>query len=266
MGSILAVLVFIFSPVIFAQTAQRPGAGKAATPVPDLSGVWGGHDNFFEPLPREQQSQTREELPLQPWASYNYKYNSQQPDGAAIGTARDEVRPWILCMPYGMPAGMFATEYFEIIQSPRRVLILLNGDHEVRQIWTDGRQHPKDPDPTWMGHSIGKWEGDTLVVDTIGITKYTWMNDSGIPHSDELHVVERFRRVTKDRLEIDYMFDDPKAFTKPWERKQVLELQPKNVVIAEENWDGNTPPIQNYFRCGENYDDWAKGRTFWLTK
>jgi hypothetical protein len=115
---------------------------------------------------------------------------------------------------------------FEIVQIPGRVLVLFEWDHWVRPIWTDGRGHPKDPDPTWMGHSIGRWDGDTLVVDTVGLNDKTWIDSIGHPHSEDLHVIERYRRTKHDELEVAFTFDDPKAYTKPWTATVVFGLKP----------------------------------------
>ena len=109
----------------------------------------------------------------------------------------------------------------------------------VRQIFTDGRGHPKDLEPTYMGHSIGKWEGDTLLVDTIGFNGKTWLDPKGLPTTDALHVTEKIRRVDHNHLVDDYTIDDPKAYTKPWTVQKVFELKPdwqiQEYVCAENN-------------------------------
>ena len=99
-------------------------------------------------------------------------------------------------------------------------------DHFVREIFTDGRQHTPDLNPTWMGEALGKWDGDTLVVDTIGFNDKTWLDYSGHPHSDALHVVERIRRVNHGTLVNDITIEDPKAYTKPWVSHMVFDLHP----------------------------------------
>ncbi len=101
----------------------------------------------------------------------------------------------------------------------------------------DGREHPENWPFGWMGHSIGRWDGDTLVVDTVGLNDRTWLDRAGTPHSDQLHVVERFRRVNPDTLEIEFLFDDPKAFTKPWGAKIVYRPDQEILehVICEEH-------------------------------
>ncbi len=130
----------------------------------------------------------------------------------------------------------------EFIETPGRVVQLFEFDHHVRQIFTDGRQHPKDPDLTWMGDSIGWYEGDTLVVDTVGLNEKTWVDRSGLPHSDQLHVTERIRRPTHDSLEVKITIDDPKAYTATWTGYRNYKLEPawniKEFVCAD-NGDYN---------------------------
>ena len=126
----------------------------------------------------------------------------------------------------------------EIMQVPGRVVMLFEYDHFVRQIFTDGRQHPQDMPPSWMGDSIGKWEGNTLVVDTVGFNDKTWLDLVGHPHTDALHLVERLRRVSHDTMTIDISIDDPKAYTRPWVAHSIYELKPDwNIgeVICEDD-------------------------------
>ena len=111
-------------------------------------------------------------------------------------------------------------------------------NHFVRQIYTDGRKHFTDLGPTWMGDSIGAWQGDTLVVDTIGFNDKTWIDRMGHPHSEDLHVVERIRRVSQDTLQIDLTINDPKAYTKPWGGRLNFQLRPGwNIteLVCEDN-------------------------------
>ena len=147
------------------------------------------------------------------------------------GKARQEMSPRYNCMPPG-PTQLLFLKPFELIQSSRRLMIFYEDEqwHWVRQVWTDGRGHPEHLDSTWMGHSIGKWEGDTLVVDTVSLNDKTWLDEAGTPHSDALHMVERFRRVGHDTLEVEFLFDDPKTFTKPWTPKEVFRLIPDGEI------------------------------------
>jgi hypothetical protein len=193
-----------------ARTAQQAGTAKteSATPIPDLSGVW--LERKFIPKMYLDGAP-----PLQPWAEAKFK--------AADVTKND---PNLSCLPEGVPRVMFIPLPMEIIQIPGRVLIRQEAWNQFREIFTDGRQHPKDLDPTFMGHSTGKYEGDTLVVDTVGFNERTWLDHVGLPHSDALHVVERIRRVDHNTLQDDFTIDDPKAFTKTWTAQQTYNLKP----------------------------------------
>ncbi|PYU31799.1 MAG: hypothetical protein DMG31_11470 [Acidobacteria bacterium] len=126
----------------------------------------------------------------------------------------------------------------EIFQVPTRVVIIREGTQVMRQIYMN-RQHRNDLYPTYSGDSIGKWEGDTLVVDTIGFNDKTWIDSGGLPHSEALHVVERIRRLDHDTLVDDVMIEDPMAYTKPFTAQQVYKLKPgweiQELVCTENN-------------------------------
>ena len=244
-NAILAgVAAFVFSPRMPAQTAPPSGAARTA---PDLSGVWDrpgavkqgtagpGAAPVLEQrrgaLPR--QAFTREVPPMQPWAAEFYKMVREgKPDLYEDG--RDELDPSYNCFPPGTPRVFTIPRPFEIRQFPDAVLLLFETHHALRRIHTDGRGHPDGYPMTWMGHSIGKWDGDTLVVDTTGLKEKTWLDALGHPHTDALHVVERFRRPQQDTLEIDFLFDDPKAYTKPWTGKKVYQLMPPGYEVLED--------------------------------
>jgi hypothetical protein len=118
------------------------------------------------------------------------------------------------CMPLGVP-GSFNVPYpFQIIQAPKVITIFYEYPNTFRIIPTDGRPHPDDVDPTWMGNSVGRWEGDTLVVDTVGLNTKTELN--GYRHSEDMHVVERFQRAENGDLQYEVTIEDPSLFTKPW--------------------------------------------------
>jgi len=106
-----------------------------------------------------------------------------------------------------------------------------------RQIFLDGRKHPADPDPTWLEHSIGRWEGDTLVIDTIGVNDRSWL-PAFLPHTEMLHVIERYRRPDLAHLNIDVSIEDPGTFTKPWQLHMVWTLAPREQIeeaVCENN-------------------------------
>jgi hypothetical protein len=132
------------------------------------------------------------------------------------------------------------------------MVMVFEYDHFVRQIYADGRKHAEEPVPTWMGDSIGRWEGNTLVVDTVGFNDQTWLDYSGHPHSDALHVVERFQRVDHNTLKIDLAIEDPKAYTKPWGGRMLFELKPDWTIgeaVCEDN--GNFLDLQKKVEPGK---------------
>jgi hypothetical protein len=215
------------------QTRRRPPvptgpAPKTADGKPDLSGAW--EPNAF----RENVDliSTGVEVPFQPWAEELYKKRR-----ASFGKDDPEAR----CLPPGVPR-MSTTPYpFRIVQTPGLTVIVYEGGaHVWRQIFTDGRPHPKDPNPSWLGDSIGHWEDDTLVIDTIAHNGLTWIDAAGIPASDQLHVTERIRRPDLGHLEIEHIIEDPKTFTRPWKfttHPQMLSGELMEYICQENNKD-----------------------------
>lgn len=118
------------------------------------------------------------------------------------------------CLPLGIPWIYGIPDPYKIVQTPGLTLILYAGE-PVRQVFTDGRKHTPDPEPSWHGYSVGKWEGDTFVVDTVGFNDRTWLDAFGHPHSESLHIVERFRRVSFGHMDVQVTLEDPKMYTKP---------------------------------------------------
>ena len=134
-----------------------------------------------------------------------------------------ETDPATYCLPNGVVR--VTTLPYKIVQTDKMVVILSEGNtHSFRRVFLDGRPHNLDLEPeTWTGDSTGKWEGDVLVVDTIGLNDRTWLDATGKPHSEALHVVERYRRVSPTRLEVQYSLEDTKAFTKPFTFTRTFE-------------------------------------------
>jgi hypothetical protein len=200
---------------------QKGGKGKAAVPsgparrMPDgkvdLQGVW-NPANF---------SNSGGPYDLQPWAADLLK---QRRDNLS----KDD--PEGFCLPAGVPR--ISPFPQKTIQTPAVLVILEEGNvHSYRQIFLDGRGHAKE-DQLWMGDSIGKWDGDTLVVDTVGFNDKTWLTGQGVPHTDQLHVVERFSRPDLGHLQIDITVEDPGAFTKPHSFQRVYNLM-ENTDLLE---------------------------------
>ena len=159
-----------------------------------------------------------DKVPFQPWAKAVY-------DQRQI----DQFEPHTRCKASGA-ARQFATPYgteFVDIADLQRIYIMDNGGpHSYRIIYMDGRQHPKDLEPTNYGHSIGHWEGDTLVVDTVGYNEKFWIDTRGTPHTEQLHWVERFTRKDLNTLEVAVTIDDPGAYTAPWSNTFTLRWRP----------------------------------------
>jgi hypothetical protein len=139
--------------------------------------------------------------------------------------------PSIQCLPLGVPRLVAYSHPYKIVQSPDLVVVLYESQTLFRQIFLDGRSHPKDAEPTWLGYSTGKWDGDTLVVETTGFNDKTWLDGLGHPHSDAMKVTERFRRRTVGQMDIDVVIDDPKAYTAPIRYTQPQELLPDSDLI-----------------------------------
>jgi hypothetical protein len=175
-------------------------------------------------------------MPFQPWAAAVYNYNSKN---------QSHYDPEGFCLPPGGPR-LMATPYpMEILQIPdqKRVIMIFEGaTHIWREIPTDGRPHPTGDalNPTYLGHSTGHYEdnGNTLVVDVVGFNENTWLDYFGHPHTDQLHVIEKFSRPSKQTLHYEAMFDDPGAYTKPWTAAWDISWNPTGEIteyICQEN-------------------------------
>jgi hypothetical protein len=161
---------------------------------------------------------------MHPWAAALYK---QRMD--TLG--RD--KPQLHCLPHGVPDAMLVSAIpFKIVQTPGELMVLFEEFNQYRQIFTDGRSLPKDPNPAWFGYSIGKWEGNTFVVESAGFKEGTWLDNGGHPHTDALHITERFRRPNFGTLEMDVAIDDSKAYPKAWKSATVhFKLLPDTELI-----------------------------------
>ena len=142
----------------------------------------------------------------------------------------DKDAPGARCLTRGITAAGALFPY-EIVQTPARLVMLFEDDiPSHRTVYLDGRGHPKDPNPSWMGHSIGHWEGDTLVVDTVGFNDRTWLDPQGHGHTEMLHVIERMRRPDLGHLDIEFTIQDPGAYRAPWVIKRVADLDPNDEI------------------------------------
>jgi hypothetical protein len=140
--------------------------------------------------------------------------------------------PSYKCLPYGPTRGLQSTNPFQIVQTPDLMAIIT--EHiDYRMIYTDGRGHPEDilDYPEWMGHSIGRWEGQTLVVDTIGMRQETWLDTAGFEHSDKLHITERFQKTGPDTIRLTVTIEDPVFYTKPFTYGRDVRRMAKDVRL-----------------------------------
>jgi hypothetical protein len=191
--------------------APRTADGHA-----DFSGMW-GWDAFVPCGKRCNDTQVGPEflniatrvkggLPYQPWAAALVKQRS----------ANQDQDPNVHCMPRGAPRIWTDDYYKRIIQSPDRLVILTERNMQYRQIFTDGRALPEDPNPTWNGYSTAKWDGDTLVIQTNGFRDDLWLDANGNPLTNAAKLIEKLRRPNYGTLRIEITVDDPKAYTAPW--------------------------------------------------
>jgi hypothetical protein len=234
----------------FSSAGAAQSSPSAQSNIPNLAGVWnrpgGGDLSRISPTGTEALSssgggaegsgefdRTPERPPMTAWGKERY-------DAVRVGlTDYDEQPPDELdheryCFPRG-PTRMFTGGAwpFEIRQMSDVVFMFFERDHWVRRIFMDGRGHPEGYPVTWMGHSIGKYDGDALVVDTVLVNERTWVDGLGHPHSEDAHFVERFRRIRPNRLEYSLRVEDPKAYTRPWDAKKEFELMPGGFEIME---------------------------------
>ena len=205
----------------FAAAAPRTPDGK-----PDLTGIWrmngfGYSFNIFG----------NEHVDMLPWAAAVFSER-------AANYGKDS--PATNCLPAGPRAGLFGQDPVKFVQTPGLLLVLYE-DAPTRQIFLDGRELPTDPNPSWMGYSVGHWEGDTLVVESAGFNDRTWLDLTGHPHTEALHVTERFRRLDFGHIQLQMTFEDPKTYAKTW------------TIPVEVTFAPDTELLENV--CNENERD-----------
>ena len=234
-------------------TARAP---RAPNGKPDLSGVW-----HVQPTSREEMKRlfgndvdTIEVPGMEIDSVSKYAINIFQdfkPEDAPVkpevaevlkrrGDHRPEQLPLTFCLPGGLPLSTMLSEVSKIVQTPGLVLIMLELGG-TRQIYTDGRKHMADPSPSWLGYSVGRWEGDTLVVDTLGFNGKSWLDLIGHPQSEAMRLTERYRRRDFGHMDIEITVNDPTWYTRPFTVKVTHELQADDDILE-------------YF-CNENEQD-----------
>ncbi|MEO8052011.1 MAG: hypothetical protein ABI833_16465 [Acidobacteriota bacterium] len=228
----LIVLSASLSPLV-AQWPNRPTPGvprkvdgkpdlsapapRTADGKPDLSGVWRIHKSYLLNAAPDLKPDD-----FQPWAAAIYRRSAENFRNDTDG---------INCLPPGPKTSLSVGPPVKIVQTPGLLVLLYEYQTLFRQVFTDGRELPNDPNPTWMGYSIGHWEGDTLVVTTSGYNDRTSLDLGGRPHSEALRVTERFRRRDAGHMDLQVTLEDPKAYTKAWTLPVDLDLMPDGELI-----------------------------------
>ncbi len=213
-----------------AQTSSKSSAApRAKDGKPDLTGIWIPDGKFSGDFSKALRP--GEKIVMLPSAEKIMKERKKKDD------------PVNRCLPMGVPRLSPFPE--KIVQTPSKVVILQEGDiHTFRLVYLGGRKHPDELGPTWYGDSIGTWEGDTLVVDTTGFNDRTWLDSVGHPHTDKLHVTEKYHRTDANTLVLDVTVDDPGAYAKPFTLEGTFKLAPASREIRERYC--YTSPVDNY--------------------
>jgi hypothetical protein len=228
----VVVLCALLAPLI-AQWPNRPTEGVPRTPdgkadlsasaprsadgKPDLSGVWRIHKSYLLNAVSDLKPED-----IQPWAAAVYKQSADNFRNDTDG---------INCLPPGPKASLSVGSPVKIVQTPKLVILLYEYQTLFRQVFIDGRGLPEDPNPTWMGYSIGRWEGDTLVVTTTGYNDKTSLDLGGHPHSEALRMTERFHRRDAGHMDLQVTIEDPHAYNRTWTLPVDLDLMPDGELI-----------------------------------
>jgi hypothetical protein len=206
------IAVVLFSSVTFGQVPHDPH---------DLSGTWNKTWRTLE--------LTEDPPPFTAWGKEQFDANKPGYGPRAVPPALGN-DPTGNCDPLGLVRNLLlevSIYQMEFLPTPKRVVQFFEWAHAYREIWTDGRELPANPEPSWMGYSVGRWEGDTFVVNSAGFDERTWLDHFGNPHSDQMRLEERYRRLDRDTLELTMTLTDPKTYTKPWvSEKKIHRLVP----------------------------------------
>jgi hypothetical protein len=194
-------------------------APKTADGKPDLSGVWITKPGYTGNIAKDLKPG---EVLFQPWAEtlFNHRRSNEGKED-----------PQAYCVLSGVPRENVVPYPFKILNSKGMIVILYEALHSYRQIFMDGRALPKDPNPAWMGYSIGHWEGDTLVVQSNGFQENNWLDNNGHPGTESLRLTEKFHRADFGHIDLQMIIDDPKAYKKPWTVNLQLTASPDTELI-----------------------------------
>ena len=197
---------------------------------PDLSGIWVRVEPRVPPDPNPIGPNLRDYMPagavipMRPAAERLYRERSTK-----LGAGRPSQR----CLPHSIPDAMLPGALIKFVQNPELTILLYEEFNHFRQIFTDGRPLPAVSQPAWFGYSVGKWEGDTFVVQTSGFNDESWLDDWGLPHTEAMRTIERFRRTDFGHMQMEVTIDDPEAYTKPWSAVVRFDLRPDTELIED---------------------------------
>jgi hypothetical protein len=206
---------------------------KTTDGKPDFSGFWMPPQQGIRFLLNIASGMDDKDIPLQPWAAQVLQERIAN---------NGKEHPGARCLPSGIPEKISIPDGLKVVQTPDLIVFLYESRTIYRQVFLDGRPLPKNPQPTWQGYSVGKWEGDTLVVETIGQNGKTWLDMRGLPSTESLKVIERYTRTNVGTMAIDVTIDDPKAYTKPWNVKLAWRLLPDTDLIESICEENNQAP------------------------
>jgi len=233
--SLVAAAASLMAGVPAAAVAQPAGAiPRAADGKPNLRGVW-DHPYVPDMSQNGKDQQGAGELPFTAWGADNFKnYDVSKFDYTGH------------CLPFGLMRSINVGGYpIQIMQDDQYIALLFEQNTWFHVIYMN-RDHPKDLEPTWFGHSVGHWDGDTLVVDTIGFNGKTRLDTRGHPHSDQLHLIERYTLTDSKHIAYEMTIDDPKTYTRPWKNARVFtKMNPGEELIE--------------YSCEENNRDLTQG-------
>jgi hypothetical protein len=215
---------------------------RAADGRPNLSGLWQTESAPPEVLKRLIPDATNGagEEPLSQYfinifSDFKPEEAPRRPAAAALFQERSQsfsrVSPLSHCLPEGMPLVEMAPAPYKILQMPALTVMLYERDTTYRQVFTDGRKLPDDPQPSWLGYSVGKWEGDSLVVETVGFNDRGWLDARGDTHSEALRLTERFHRIDFGHMEVQMTIDDPQTYTRPFTIRLKQRLLPDTDLL-----------------------------------
>ena len=225
-GIVAVLLAFsLAAPLLCGPQKEMAKPPPGPAPKRDVTGVW----QYQAPGGSEGLAPDKDMAPMTPWAQE--RYDAEKP-GYGPKASPNGNDPILRCDPMGFPRVMFSLGPFEFVSALGRMLQFFEREHEWRPIWTDGRSLPTDPDPTWYGYAIGHWEDDyTFVVESAGYNERTWLGSTGYPHTEEMHVTERYHRLDRDTILYDITVSDAKAYARPIVAPQrIMKLRPREEI------------------------------------